>query len=134
MTIILLTKLFTALLIPAVNAQVQEIPDPNINDIAMVVPYGSGVAIIYNPIICNAAGPHLCEFYKAHEYGHVNLGHLPRRTHPSQAEAEADCWAARHAPRLAVEAAFNWFIRGGGASWHHGTGQQRAARLQICSR
>ena len=117
------------------SAQVPEIANPNLPDIAMVTSdrFGRPV-IIYNPIICRQAGPALCEFYKAHEYGHVNLGHTRTRQHPAEKEAHADCWAARHAPGYALRAAVQWFQSGGGASWHHGSGPERARRVIACSR
>lgn len=56
-------------------AQVPEIADPNLNDIAMVQPHPQyGAVIIYNPIICQKIGA-ACGFFRAHEYGHVALGH-----------------------------------------------------------
>ena len=115
-------------------AQVPEIPNTNLGDIAMVTldNFGNPV-IIYNPIICQQIGPYLCEFYKAHEYGHVNLGHAYTGQHPAVREAEADCWAAQNAPIPAVQAAIQWFSSGGGTSWHHGTGLQRAQRVIQCS-
>lgn len=116
------------------GAQVPEIADPNLPDIAMVTNDAFGrPVIIYNPVICQQAGPALCEFYKAHEYGHVNLGHTMSRQHPATKEAEADCWAARRAPAFAIRAAIQWFQSGGGASWHHGSGPQRAQRVIACA-
>ena len=116
-------------------AQVPEIPNPNLGDIAMVTnDYAGRPIIIFNPIICQQVGSYLCEFYKAHEYGHVNLGHTTfNRKFPQAAEAEADCWAAQRAPLFAVQAAIQWFSSGGGASYHHGTGSQRAQRVIACA-
>jgi hypothetical protein len=113
-------------------AQVPEIPDVNLPDIAMVRLWQGRPVIIFNPMICQQVGPALCEFYKAHEYGHINLGHAFGGTHPMRAEAEADCWAAQHAPPFAIQAALQWFMAGGGTSYHHGTGGQRAQRVMTC--
>ena len=116
-------------------AQVPEIPNPNLGDIAIVTnDYAGRPIIIFNPIICQQLGSALCEFYKAHEYGHVNLGHTTfNKKFPQAAEAEADCWAAQRVSLLAVQAAIQWFRSGGGASYHHGTGPQRARRVTTCA-
>ncbi len=112
---------------------VEEIPDPTLGDIAIVRLNASGQPEIrYNPQICDRAGLLLCRFYRAHEYGHIAMGHAYSRTLPQQREAEADCWAAKNAPPAEVREALRWFSRGGGTSWHHGTGAQRAARVRSC--
>lgn len=116
------------------NAQVNEIPNSNLPDIAMVTIDGYGnPVIIYNPILCQQAGPALCEFYRVHEYGHIVNGHTIVPKWPWQKEAEADCWAAQNASSAAVMAAYQWFSIGGGASPAHGTSWQRAARLSQCA-
>ncbi len=118
------------------NAQfgVPEIPNPNLGDIAMVTNSPRGPVIIYNPILCRRAGPALCEFYKWHEYGHIAMGHTIVPNWPQVKEFQADCWAAKNAPRVALQAAFQWFRSGGGASPIHGSGRQRAQRIMACSR
>lgn len=74
------------------------------------------------------------QLFRAHEYGHVNLGHLIRGTYPSQAEYEADCWAAQNAPLQQVQAAYEHFMNQGYmGNWSHGTGIQRATRLAQCN-
>ena len=76
----------------------------------------------------------VCNFFRAHEYGHVNLGHLIRGTYPSQAEYEADCWAAQNVPLQQVQAAYEHFMNQGYmGNWSHGTGIQRATRLAQCN-
>jgi hypothetical protein len=117
----------------AANAQVPEIPNPNLPDIARVVPTPAGPVIEYNPIYCQQLGPLVCAFYRAHEYGHVNLGHGYRPAWPQQMEAEADCWAARNSPREVVMAAHDFFMRGGGSTPVHGSGPMRASRLRQCA-
>jgi hypothetical protein len=79
-----------------VNAQfrVPEIANPNLSDIAMVTNSPQGPVIIYNPILCQRAGPALCEFYKWHEYGHIALSHTFVQNWPQVKEFQADCWAA----------------------------------------
>jgi len=112
---------------------VREIPDPNLPDIAMVtvLPNGEQV-IIYNPILCQQAGPLLCGFYRAHEYCHIDLGHVFRPTWPQVKELEADCCAAKVVTNAEANAAYQWFISGGGTSPTHGFGPQRAQRILAC--
>lgn len=132
-------KFTTALLILILSSnsfaqKVPEIPDPNLPDIAMVTIDGWGrPLIIYNPILCQQAGPSLCEFYRWHEYGHIMMGHTLVPKWPQIKELEADCWAAKNAPQHALQAAFAWFSSGGGASPTHGYGPQRAARIKACA-
>lgn len=126
--------LVVALFSGRASSQVPEIANPNLPDIAMVTIDGYGnPVIIYNPILCQQAGPALCGFYRTHEYGHVVLGHTIRQTWPWQKEAEADCWAAGNASEDEVLAAYQWFSSGGGASPMHGSSWQRAARLRTCA-
>ena len=73
---------------------------------AQRVIYRSGVGIGYasmdrngNPMITMSRGmcrrnPDLCEFFKAHELGHHQLGHFHRNISVQQAELEADRYAA----------------------------------------
>jgi hypothetical protein len=86
--------------------------------------------ILYNPLLCQQAGPALCEFYRYHEYGHIILRHNERDNLSIQEqEREADEWAAQHAPFTSVMAAFRFFSAGGGASPMHGKSENRAARM-----
>lgn len=106
-----------------VNAvgNIAEIPNPNLPDIAMVTVDGYGnPVILFNPMLCQQAGPELCEFYRWHEYGHIMMGHTIIQKWPQIKELEADCWAAKNAPQYALQAAYNWFMAGGGASLIHG--------------
>ncbi len=113
---------------------VPEIPDYSINDIAITTVFNSQVVIFYNPYYCETLGFLVCNFFRAHEYGHVNLGHLIRRTYPAQAEYEADCWAAQNAPLQQVQAAYEHFMKQGYmGNWSHGTGIQRAERISQCN-
>ena len=126
---------FLVLLIISIPAKaVPEIPDPNLNDIAIATHINGQVVIVYNPNYCNMLGPLVCNFFRAHEYGHVNLGHVLMGTHPVQAEYEADCWAARNAPPQQVQAAYSHFLNQGYmGNWTHGTGIQRAQRIAVCA-
>ena len=112
------------------TAQVNQRSSLLMRDIAKVTLDASGKSqITYNPAICRRLGPELCEYFHAHEMGHVNLRHLERGVPPQRAEAEADRYAASHASPAAVAAARRFFSNGNGASSVHGSGQQRAARL-----
>ena len=122
------------LLSPCATAQVPEIPNPQLNDIARVIPTPNGPVIEYNPIVCQQAGTLICGFFRTHEYGHVVLGHGYRSQWPQQMEAEADCWAAANASAAEVNAAYVFFQNGGGGTFVHGTGPQRAQRLLMCAR
>lgn len=113
---------------------VPEIPDARINDIAITTMLNGQVVIVWNPIVCQQIGPLVCGFFRAHEYGHVNLGHVVRPRHPRQAEFEADCWAAQNAPIHEVRAAHNHFMANGFmGNWSHGTGIERAQRIAACA-
>lgn len=132
-TLLIATLSFTLNAV-AIGIGVPEIPNPSLPDIAMVTVNGMGSPIIiYNPILCQNAGPALCEFYRWHEYGHIMMGHTLIQNWPQIKELEADCWAAKNAPRYALDAAYQWFIAGGGASPTHGFGPQRAYRIAYCA-
>ena len=88
--------------------------------------------VAFNPAACARLGPEMCEFVRAHEYGHIAMGHLYDGTPDRQAEAEADCWAAKNASPAAVRAAANYFNKGYFGSSIHGSGPQRARRVAGC--
>tara|TARA_R110001599_G_scaffold337890_1_gene556596 strand:+ start:2196 stop:2639 length:444 start_codon:yes stop_codon:yes gene_type:complete len=123
------------MLTPSISwAQVPEIADPNLNDIAMVQPHPQyGAVIIYNPIICHQIGA-ACGFFRAHEYGHVALGHqfMHPGAYPAQREAQADEWAAANAPPHEILAAYYLFVNGNSSlNWPvYGHPLERAARLR----
>ncbi|PKM31092.1 MAG: hypothetical protein CVV07_02720 [Gammaproteobacteria bacterium HGW-Gammaproteobacteria-11] len=128
--------LLLLLLTPAMaSAQVPEIPDPNLNDIAMVFPHPDhGAVIVYNPTICQQIGA-ACGFFRAHEYGHVVLGHtlLHPSAYPAVREAQADEWAAANGRPNEILAAYYLFLNGGSSeNWQvYGHPQQRAERLRL---
>ena len=114
-----------------VSGQVQERSRWLLPDVAKVTLDSSGQSQIdFNPTICRRLGPDLCEYFRAHEYGHVNLRHLERGVPTRQAEREADLWAAQNASPSAVEAARKYFERGRGGSFNHGSARVRAQRLK----
>jgi hypothetical protein len=113
-------------------AQVPEIPDPTLPDIAMVRMMNGQPVIIYNPMICQQIGPFLCGFYRKHEYCHIYLSHPLRQMWPQAMEFEADCCAAKHVTDQEFAAAFQFFMGGGGGTPQHGPGPARAARIRDC--
>lgn len=116
------------------QAQVPEIANPNLPDIAMVQPHPQyGAVIIYNPVICQQIG-YACGFFRAHEYGHVALNHqfMHPASYPAQREAQADRWAAFNASPQEILSAYQLFMSGGSSSnWQiYGSPIYRANRLK----
>jgi hypothetical protein len=111
--------------------KVKEVAVPSLPDIAMVhFAPGQQPVILYNPFLCREAGPALCEFYRYHEYAHIELRHHERDGLSRQEkEIEADRWAAQHAPFASVIAAYKFFSAGGGGTPMHGTSNSRAERM-----
>ena len=118
LSLIFATVLLT---IPATaEGQVTETPNRWIRGVAQVTLDRNGKSkISFNPQRCRELGPDLCEFFRTHEYGHVNLQHLERGVAAPRAEAEADLWAAKHASPSAVQAAKQFFLSGKGLSLIH---------------
>lgn len=124
---------------PASAQMVPEIPRYDLPDVAMVSLDASGSPVIlYNPSACQAAGP-ACEFFRAHEYGHVMLGHLydPAARLPAgqaRAEAQADCFAARNSSSLAVRAMIQLVLQQppDPRDAIYGTKPARASRIAAC--
>jgi hypothetical protein len=89
----------------------------------------------YNPDACKA-NPALCEFAKMHETGHIRLGHFehPRSwytaSNTASIEMAADCYAATHVSKAAVQAAVANVLKHTSNSGQHGSGPQRARRIQ----
>lgn len=112
---------------------VPEIPYPNLPDIALVTWFNgilpingqfyNGLVIYYNPLTCQHVGPNLSAFFRAHEYGHIELHHLQKKTFQKNPftrhwmtrryELEADSFATKlllsHGNIQGVKAAINWF-------------------------
>lgn len=125
---------------------VQPVASDTLTDVAVTV-YERGRPIIYyNPTLMQRLGPHLAEFFMAHEYGHVAYGHgggalsQPRDDLTNlrqRQELEADCYATRllaQNDRAAVEAALKFFTRMGPFRFDdlHPSGSQRAAKILAC--
>ena len=133
------TAFVVTLLLPVLPVQalqkVKEVALPTLPDIAMVhFRPGGDPVIFYNPILCREAGRALCEFYRYHEYGHIELRHNERDELSAQEkEGEADRWAAQHAPFASVMAAYRFFSAGGGGTPLHGASHSRAQRMLAAS-
>ena len=135
-------------------AQVPEIPDPALNDIAMTtwcfgrLPNGQtyqGPIIIFNPVITAQVGPYLTEFFKFHEYGHIVLGHIQSRYYLSNPynylwvsniqELEADTYSVTVLIKKnqveCVRQAFMWFngVQPFKSSLMHPAGKERAINI-----
>ena len=128
--IFVLATIFGTAFTNSAIAQVTQRSSLLLRDVGKVTLDASGRSqITYNPAICRRLGPELCEYFRQHEMGHVNLRHLERGVPTRQAEIEADRYAAAKASPAAVAAAKTFFANGNGGSAAHGTGRQRAARL-----
>jgi hypothetical protein len=114
------------------SAQFTAVPNPSLPDIAvaMVVP-GMGPVIVYNPFLCQQ-NLLFCGFTKHHENGHIVPGHVIGSAFPAVAEVQADCYAAQNASQPEVAIAIQVFMAqgNGGDAMGHGTGFQRAQRIQ----
>ena len=119
---------------------VPEISAPWLNDIAVARMTAQGPVIFYNPTLCKEVGVGVCSFFRAHEYGHIELNHSGAFYTKyfggrALAEAEADCFAAKNAQRWQVKAAMAWFLTPERVDYdagEHGTGRVRAKRLKEC--
>ena len=121
-------------------AQVPEVAAPDLQDTAMAEMTTSGPVIFYNPALYRAAGE-AREFVRAHEYGHVLLGHLSDEDMQTtergraRAEAEADCFAARASGRDAVTAMVHLLLTlpPEPRDAIYGTKPERARRILVCA-
>lgn len=125
---------------------VQPVASDTLTDVAVTVYERGRPVIYYNPTLMQRLGPHLADFFMAHEYGHVAYGHgggalsqphddLSSRR--QRQELEADCYATRFLAqnnRAAVEAALRFFTRMGPFRFDdlHPSGSQRAAKILAC--
>ena len=108
---------------------IREIAVPGMRGIASAGYRGKQLTIEYNPRTCSRLGPELCSFFRAHEYGHIAMNHLGRKTPVRRAEYEADVWASQNTTPAARDAAIRYFNSGKGGSFLHGSGKARASRV-----
>lgn len=140
----------------SVFAQAPEIPNPNLQDIAMVtwhtgpipqlgIPMYSGPVIIYNPNVITQVGPVLTAFFRAHEYCHITLNHIQQlyfvsnpynrswmsQTHEFQADACATEHLLSQGNVASVRMAAQWFFGRGPLPLvpSHPPGQARASNI-----
>lgn len=119
---------------------VPELAAPWLDDVALASLSPHSALIYVNPGRCTDMGPAVCAFFREHERGHVELRHAaPYYTAMfggrETAEAEADCYAAKHAALVDVKAAIVFFLRPEYVNTErgaHGTGAERAERIRSC--
>lgn len=122
------------------GARVLEVDVPGLPDTAMAEMTRLGPMILYNPELYRAAGP-AREFVRAHEYAHVTLTHLSDPHYfatdegHAEAEAEADCFAARRASALSVMAMVRLLRRRPPEARDgiYGTKAERVRRILACA-
>jgi hypothetical protein len=124
---------------------VREIPLAGLEDVAVATADDFGPVIYYNPQYVQMMGPELTTFFRAHEYGHIYLGHLELLQGGLNAwrllgdrrelELAADGYAVEVLVRAddwgAVEAAY-WFFMSQGPtslSMFYPTGTERAGNI-----
>jgi hypothetical protein len=105
-------------------------PPPSfyVNDLRLG--YSRGEAVFLSRPLCEEYGEPLCRFVEAHEHAHhytKTVGHKS-----SCAETLADCWAAAHADRDAVDAALLFFRSLRGSGGYHGEPSARAEVIAHC--
>ena len=125
-------------------ANVREVADSSLQDVAVAVADPLDPVIYYNPRLMTRFGPNLSAFVLAHEYGHIRYGHrrVPSRVTDRAAlmrqyELEADCYAAHTLARVKPEAAqvaIEFFTKMGNFRYDedHPTGDERALRITQC--
>ena len=125
---------------------VRQVATDTLRDVAVAAFVQGRPTIYYNPVLLQGFGPHMAEFFFAHEYGHLRYGHSgaalaadPGSTGLTRQrqELEADCYAAQTLAehgRESVEAAVRFFLRMGPYRYDalHPTGAQRAAKILAC--
>lgn len=124
---------------------VREVPIYGLGDVAMASYDFAGPVIYYNPTYVEQLGPELATFFRAHEYGHIHLGHVYMLTswegsyelmqNRKQIELAADRFAVdsliRSGDLTAVEAAYKFFLSmGHDHSPGYPTGYERAYRIK----
>jgi hypothetical protein len=119
---------------------VREVEVPGLPDTAMAEMSWTGPVILYNPELFRAAGG-AREFVRAHELAHILLSHLENERMlntdegRAEAEAEADCYAAKSSSPSSVMAMVKLLLRRPPESRDaiYGTKPERARRIMKCA-
>ena len=129
------------------HAPIREIAHPGLPDISVASFDAGGPVIYFNPDRVRQVGPALATFFRAHEYGHIELGHIhaadlggnpfSRAWLRQGRELEADCYAAQTLQPSypeALDAAVHFFrdIAPGQVDALHPPGRVRAAKIAAC--
>ncbi len=150
-TLILILCLLLSFLNKKVNSQtinqVPEISVPGLGDIAMASfdNYGRPV-IYYDPMVVSSVPSNVAKFFKYHEYGHVNLGHLntfkvlimsdpQTQSWVSQKlEKDADCFAAKKLSKSEINSVLQFFYDNGDyqKDYLHPSNFERAENIKNC--
>jgi hypothetical protein len=122
------------------DAGVLEVAVPGLPDTAMAEMTLAGPVILYNPVLFRAAGA-AGAFVRAHELAHVRLDHVENERMlttdegRAEAEAEADCFAARRVSPASVTAMVELLLRRPAEACDaiYGTKPERARRILACA-
>ncbi len=151
-SLMLMTTAGLAAMLPHRAEAVQRLMDARqvatdtLRDVAVTIFEQNHAVIYYNPVLMEAVGSELADFFLAHEYGHVRFGHSGAALTQTGAdygmlrqrqELEADCYAtvvlSDRNPE-AVQAAVAFFRKMGPFRFDnlHPSGAQRAAKILAC--
>lgn len=139
-TAVAVVTVVLALPVSALGQEIPEIEVPGLPDTAMTKMTSHGPVILINPVLYQAAGDARA-FVKAHEIGHVLLGHLTNDAMATtlegraEAEREADCFAAERSSPVAVQAMVSLLLRQPPEARDaiYGTKPERARRILACA-
>lgn len=122
----------------ALGTIVNEIPDQNLNDVAVADIQNGAPVIKYNNSVLSWFAPQTRQFWYFHECGHHALGHVINRAYPVVAERQADCFAVVELVRNGsfsendMATVLNDINRISSGDWSHLPGPQRSINLWQC--
>lgn len=95
------------------NSPIWIIGDPNLPEIAVIRKHShDSHLVIYNPDLCKKAGD-ACNFFIGHANAHYMLNHtlfLRPKFYTTQAENDADCYAAKYAEPNEIHSAIKLML------------------------